>query len=146
MDNKPHVTGGSGVERGRYLVIIGGCNDCHTQDYLFSEGKVPEEKWLSGNMVGWRGPWGTTYPPNLRLRVQEMTEKAWVEQLQTRNALPPMPWMNVHQMDARDMAAIYQYIKAMGPTGKPMPLALPPDKEPATPYLSLFPQNLPPTE
>lgn len=30
------------VERGRYLLKIAGCNDCHTPGYLMAEGKVPE--------------------------------------------------------------------------------------------------------
>ena len=29
-------------ERGRYLTIIGGCNDCHTPGYAMSGGKVDE--------------------------------------------------------------------------------------------------------
>ena len=48
-----------GIERGRYLSKIGGCNDCHTPGYLFSEGKVPEKLWLTGDRFGWRGPWET---------------------------------------------------------------------------------------
>ena len=48
--------------RGRYLVQIGGCNDCHTPGYAMSGGKVPEKQWLTGDAVGWNGPWGTTYP------------------------------------------------------------------------------------
>ena len=66
---EPHMIGGTDVERGRYLAIIGGCNDCHTDGYLQAEGDVPEDRWLLGSPVGWRGPWGTTYPPNLRLSV-----------------------------------------------------------------------------
>jgi len=50
------------VKVGRYLVVISGCNDCHTDGYLMTEGKVPEENWLTGSPVGWHGPWGTTYP------------------------------------------------------------------------------------
>ena len=68
---EPHLTGGTDVERGRYLAIIGGCNDCHTDGYLQTEGDVPEEQWLLGSPLGWRGPWGTTFPPNLRLAVPE---------------------------------------------------------------------------
>ena len=71
---EPHMIGGTDVERGRYLAIIGGCNDCHTDGYLQAEGDVPEDRWLLGSPVGWRGPWGTTYPPNLRLSVQALTE------------------------------------------------------------------------
>ena len=35
--------------RGRYLVEIGGCNDCHTPGYAMSGGKVPEKQWLVGD-------------------------------------------------------------------------------------------------
>ena len=37
---------GDQVARGRYLVTIGGCNDCHTDGYLQNGGNVPEDDWL----------------------------------------------------------------------------------------------------
>ena len=56
------------IKRGRYVVMIGGCNDCHTAGYAPSGGKVPEKDWLLGDALGWNGPWGsTTYATNLRL-------------------------------------------------------------------------------
>lgn len=70
--NKPHqpaanaTAQGKYIERGRYLVKVGGCNDCHTAGYGMSAGKVPEKDWLQGDQLGWHGPWGTTYPTNLR--------------------------------------------------------------------------------
>lgn len=140
----PHVTAADAVQTGRYLVIIGQCNDCHTDGFMMTEGNVPEENWLTGSPVGWQGPWGTTYPSNLRLRVQEWSEDAWVQTLKTRKALPPMPWMNLNQMKEEDMRAMYAYIQSLGPKGEHMPLALAPGVVPSTPYLSLFPQNLPP--
>jgi len=145
-DKDPHIYANGQIEAGRYLVVIGGCNDCHTNGYLMNEGKVPEEDWLSGSPVGWQGPWGITYPPNLRLRVQEMTEDEWVELLKTRKALPPMPWMNVNKMSESDARAIYAYIKSLGPKGEKMPIAVAPGVVPQTPYLSLFPQNMPVTQ
>ena len=54
------------IERGRYLVKISGCNDCHTAGYAMTGGNIPESQWLMGDKLGWRGPWGTTYPANLR--------------------------------------------------------------------------------
>ena len=65
----PLLTGAaaSDVERGRYLVQVGGCNDCHTVGYLESGGTVPEPQWLTGGRVGYKGPWGITYAPNLLL-------------------------------------------------------------------------------
>lgn len=108
-----------------------------------AEGKVPEEEWLTGSSLGWQGPWGTTYPPNLRLTVQAFTEEEWVMILHERTDLPPMPWMNLNIMSVEDAKAIYQYIKSLGPKGESVPDALNPDVEPETPYLSLEPLNLP---
>ena len=34
------------IERGKYIVKVGGCNDCHTPNYTPSEGKVPERRCL----------------------------------------------------------------------------------------------------
>ena len=48
------------IERGRYVVAISGCNDCHTHRFLLSGGKTPEKEWLTGSTMGWRGPWGTS--------------------------------------------------------------------------------------
>lgn len=138
----PHVVAGNPVEAGRYLVIIGQCNDCHTEGFLETEGKVAEENWLTGSSVGWRGPWGTTYPPNLRLRVQEWTEDAWVQTLHTRKALPPMPWMNVNQFSEQDARALYRYIKSLGPRGEHRPTAVPAGVEPTTAYRMMAPQGL----
>ena len=39
---------------------IGGCNDCHTGGYLEKTGAVPERERLTGDTLGWQGPWGTT--------------------------------------------------------------------------------------
>ena len=142
-NKEPHIVASSQIEAGRYIAIIGGCNDCHTEGYLQSEGNVPEEDWFAGSFLGWRGPWGTTYPPNLRLSVQEMTEEEWVMILHEREDLPPMPRINVNNISEEDASAKYQYIKSLGPKGEHVPEALNHGVEPETPYLSLEPQNLP---
>jgi mono/diheme cytochrome c family protein len=126
------------LERGKYLVRIGGCNDCHTPGYLLSEGKTPEALWLTGSAFGWRGPWGTTYPPNLRTLMQGLTEGQWVSLAKSLKARPPMPWFNLNIMKDKDLRAIYQYVRHLGPGGKPAPAYVPPDKEPNPPY-ALFP-------
>ena len=126
------------VDRGRYLVVIAGCNDCHTPGYLLSEGKTPERLWLTGDSFGWRGPWGTTYPPNLRNLVQTLTEDQWLSLGKNLKARPPMPWFNLNVMKDEDLSAIYQFIRHLGPGGQAAPAYLPPDKEPNGPY-ALFP-------
>jgi mono/diheme cytochrome c family protein len=123
------------VDRGRYIVKIGGCNDCHTPNYPQSGGKVPEKDWLTGDMLGWRGPWGTTYPTNLRLYMQDLTEDQWVKKAKTLMARPPMPWFNVREMTTRDLRAFYRYVRHLGPAGKPAPAYVPPDKTPQPPFV-----------
>ena len=57
------------VARGRYLVTIAGCNDCHTAGWMEHPGEIPSAQRLTGNPVGWHGPWGTSFAANLRLVV-----------------------------------------------------------------------------
>lgn len=128
------------VSRGRYLVEIAGCNDCHTAGYAQSGGNIPETKWLTGDRLGWYGPWGTTYPPNLRLYMQTMTEAQWVERARTLQGRPPMPWYALHRMSADDLAAIYRFVRYLGPAGRPAPQALLPGQTPPAPYVA-FPQS-----
>jgi mono/diheme cytochrome c family protein len=82
----------SPVERGKYLVTVGGCNDCHTPKKLGPNGPEPDmTRQLSGNpsteklaavpagliapdkyltvvnnhLGAWVGPWGVSFAMNL---------------------------------------------------------------------------------
>lgn len=125
-------------DRGRYLVKITGCNDCHTPGYAETAGNVPEKDWLIGDKIGWRGPWGTTYASNLRLYMQDLSEDQWVMMAHTVQFRPPMPWFALRDMTEQDLQAIYWFIRSLGPAGEPAPDYLPPEKEPEGPYI-LFP-------
>jgi mono/diheme cytochrome c family protein len=84
------TTAGSKVERGRYLVTVGGCNDCHTPWIMTERGPEPDmTRMLSGHPEsvpmprpprlsdgrwGWvaaetntafAGPWGVSFTFNL---------------------------------------------------------------------------------
>lgn len=114
------------ADHGRYLVTIGGCNDCHTAGFAQTGGKVPESRWLLGDTLGWSGAWGTTYAPNLRLRLAGMdlpTFKAYARGLVTR---PPMPYWAVNAMSEHDLEALHAFIDSLGPAGEHAPAALPP--------------------
>jgi len=124
------------VERGRYLTVIGGCNDCHTPSYAMSGGKVDEKQWLTGDALGWRGPWGTTYPVNLRLYMQTLAEKDWVAKAKKLETRPPMPWFALNHMTETDLRAIYRFIRTLGPAGDPAPAYVPPTQEPKPPYVT----------
>lgn len=125
---------GKSVDRGRYLVQIAGCNDCHTSGYMQMEGKIPEAQWLTGDSFGWRGPWGTTYAVNLRLYMQNLTEEQWVKLAHELKARPPMPAYNLHAMTQDDLRAIYRYVRHAGPAGSAAPAYVPPDQEPKPPF------------
>jgi len=82
----------SPVERGKYLVTVGGCNDCHTPKKFGPDGPEPDmakelsgnpasekvapipkgliapDKWgaVTNNHLGaWAGPWGVSFAMNL---------------------------------------------------------------------------------
>lgn len=89
----PEATGDKElVQRGQYLVALGGCNDCHTPKKMTENGPVPDaDRVLSGfpsdkklpevpkNVIGpgrwggiasddltaWVGPWGISFAANL---------------------------------------------------------------------------------
>jgi mono/diheme cytochrome c family protein len=128
------------LERGRYLVTLGGCNDCHTLGYPQSGGQVPEPEWLTGNPVGFRGPWGTTYPANLRLIATSMSENAWVTYIDQQRR-PPMPWFNLVKMTEDDRRAMYRFIVSLGAKGEAAPAYAPPGQAVATPFIEFFPKN-----
>lgn len=126
------------IARGRYLIQTAGCNDCHTPGYGPNEGRVEEKLWLTGDSLGWGGPWGTTYATNLRLMLQGMTREQWIAHARTMKPRPPMPWFNVRAMTDADLAAIHAYTRSLGPHGKPAPAFVPPGQRPEGPVV-LFP-------
>jgi mono/diheme cytochrome c family protein len=127
------------IDRGRYLMKIAGCNDCHTAGYAQSGGDVPEAQWLAGDALGWNGPWGTTYAANLRLVVAAMSEEEWVSRARTARYRPPMPWFALRDMTEADLRAAYRYIRSLGPAGSPVPVYVPPGDKVAGPVV-MFPQ------
>jgi mono/diheme cytochrome c family protein len=126
------------IERGRYIIKVSGCNDCHTPGYPTANGQVPVRQWLTGDNFGWSGPWGTTYGSNLRLFMKDMTEAQWIKTARALKRRPPMPWFNLNAMSEDDLRAIYHFTKSLGEPGKPAPAALAPGVQPNPPY-ALFP-------
>lgn len=126
------------VARGRYVVSISGCNDCHTSGFPESGGSLPESQWLRGDSLGWKGPWGTTYPTNLRRLLAGLSEDQWVHFARNVQSRPPMPWFNLRFMSEEDLRAIHHYVRYLGPSDDPVPEYVPPDREPPPPYV-LYP-------
>jgi mono/diheme cytochrome c family protein len=123
-------------DRGKYMLIVGGCNDCHTAEFAARGGDVPEREWLKGSSsLGFSGPWGTTYATNLRLSLSKFSEAQWIRYAKDLKARPPMPWFNLNQWTDADLRAFYKYVRSLGPPGEPAPAFVPPDAKPSTPFV-----------
>jgi mono/diheme cytochrome c family protein len=142
----PHVVGKSKEEIGKYIVQIAGCHDCHTPGMLQGGDlhDVPEAELLTGSPLGFNGPWGTTYAPNLRLKVGPYNETMFIAAMRKRADYPPMPWPSLHAMTDDDLGAVFAYIKALGSAGTPMPDRLPPGARPKQPFIVMVPDMGPP--
>ena len=128
------------VARGRYLVTVTGCNDCHTPGGMEKGPAVPEAQWLTGLPIGFQGPWGTTYPSNLRLVLGSMTEAQWLQHAR-QERLPPMPWFNLRAMTDADLKAIYAFVRSLGPAGVAAPAYVAPGGRVTTPYFVFVPRT-----
>jgi len=109
------------IERGRYLSVVAGCNDCHTPGTFY--GAPDTARLLSGSELGWEGPWGVSYPRNLTPDVEtgigSWTEEQIVTAIRTGQRpdksplLPPMPWPQYAHMSDADAYALAAYLKSI---------------------------------
>lgn len=110
------------ILRGRNIVLLQRCNECHTAGYARSGGKVPLERWLTGgDRRGFRGPWGVTHAPDLRARVASLSESQWIRLARTLKKRPPMPEHNLSDMSDEQLKAVYWFIKSLGPGARTPP-------------------------
>lgn len=123
------------ISRGRYVALIGSCNDCHTSGFAPSGGKVPESQWLTGSSLGFSGPWGTTYPSNLRTKIGAMDLATWKAYARALTTRPPMPYWALNEMSEADLEALWSFVHSLGPAGEAAPAALPPGQEPSGPVV-----------
>ena len=121
------------IEYGRKLVLIMGCNDCHTPKGI-SEVYGPEKDWQVGDDLGFHGPYGTLYPANLRLLLNKISMGEWVTLAQKMRRNSPMAWSRLPSLNTKDLQAIYSFVRYLGPKGVPAPEGLKPGVEPQTDY------------
>jgi mono/diheme cytochrome c family protein len=131
------------VERGKYLVGITGCHDCHSPKL---EGMKPDpERILSGrpattkvpskadgevhaseDLTAWTGGWGQSVASNLTPDPAtgigtRYTEAKFVQTMRTGKkpegiaVMPPMPVDVYVNMKDEDLKAIYAYLKTIKP-------------------------------
>lgn len=125
------------IERGRYVVVIMGCNDCHTPDYMVKRSNIREEDWLVGSNLGFRGPLGTSYPTNLRRLINDISEEDWLILAKQMRDESPMADVMLPETVDQDLRAIYSFIKYLGPKGLPAPDRLPKGVMPTSQYIDV---------
>jgi mono/diheme cytochrome c family protein len=138
------AAGGASIERGRYLVNITGCHDCHSPK---SEGMTPDPaRLLSGrpsttkmptkadgeihtslDLTAWWGPWGQTVASNLTpdkatgLPSRGYNEKTFVQTMRTGKkpngtaVMPPMPVEVYQNLTDDDLRSIWMYLATLKP-------------------------------
>ena len=118
------------VERGKYLVTIGGCGDCHTPGYFL--GKPDLSRQLGGSEVGFEVPdHGVFYGPNLTMDKETglggWTDAQIAAALTTgvrpdgRKLVSIMPWRNYAALTKPDVGAIIGYLKSLPPVKNKVP-------------------------
>ena len=132
------------IERGRYLVTIAGCHDCHspkidammTPDPARALSGRPSttapptqstnEIRASLDLTAWAGPWGNSYAANLTPDREtglgaRYTEAAFIKTIRTGKKpegealAPPMPWTVYARMTDEDLKAVFAYLRTLAP-------------------------------
>jgi mono/diheme cytochrome c family protein len=118
------------AERGRYLVSVTGCNDCHTPGYFL--GKPDAKRFLGGSDVGFAIPGlGVFVAPNLTpdkatglgtwTKAQIATALTKGERPDGRMLAPIMPWRAFSHLTHADVMAIATYLKTLPPVAHKVP-------------------------
>jgi len=119
-----HAADARQVARGKYLVEIMSCTDCHTPGHFF--GKEDASRFLGGSDVGFAVPGlGVFVGPNLTPDKNTGLGDWTSEQIATaltkgetpegRILAPPMPWRNYANITKADALAIAAYLKSLPP-------------------------------
>ena len=142
------------VERGRYLVGITGCHDCHSPKI---KGMTPDlTRALSGrpsttslpstadnevhaslDLTAWTGPWGQSVASNLTPDPAtgigtRYTEATFIQTMRTGKKpngtmiQPPMPSEVYQNMTDADLRAIWAYLRTIKPIQNAVLAGLPP--------------------
>jgi mono/diheme cytochrome c family protein len=112
------------VERGKYLVGIGGCTDCHTPGHFL--GHPDMTRYLGGSDVGFAVPGlGVFVGPNLTpdketglgtwTAQQIVTAITTGERPDKRLLAPSMPWRGLAALTKSDALAIAAFLKSLPP-------------------------------
>ncbi|MGH7068669.1 MAG: c-type cytochrome [Acetobacteraceae bacterium] len=139
------------VARGRYLVTVMGCTDCHTPGSFF--GRPDKTQFLGGSDVGFAIPGlGVFVPPNLTpdrsTGLGKWSPKEIVKALTTgvrpdgRILAPIMPWPSFAHLSPEDALAIARYLKSLPSVVHQVPGPFRPGQTPTLPVMAVIPGSL----
>jgi mono/diheme cytochrome c family protein len=120
----PYARAEPPVERGKYLVTFGGCNDCHTPGYFF--GKPDMAKYLGGSDVAFEIPGlgafaGRSITPDKETGIGNWTVEQIITALQQgkrpdgRTLAPIMPDHAFSYLSKDDALAIAEFLQSIPP-------------------------------
>lgn len=112
------------IERGEYLVAVGGCNDCHTAGH-FTRAENPSGP-LAGSDLAIAVPGlgafvGPNLTPDPETGLGRWSQAEIVTALKTgerpdgRVLAPVMPWPALSRLDDADLQAIAAYLRSLPP-------------------------------
>src|SRR5271170_1160894 len=118
----PAFADDASVARGRYLVTIAGCSDCHTPGALL--GAPDMKRYLGGSDVGFAIPGagvfvGENLTPDKETGLGSWTSDQIVTSLRTgktpegRDLFPVMPWPALSHLTDEDAQAIAAFLKSI---------------------------------
>jgi mono/diheme cytochrome c family protein len=139
------------VERGKYVVEIIGCTDCHTPGSLI--GRPDTSKYLGGSDVGFAIPgYGVFVGPNLTSDKQTGLGNWTAEQIVAaitegkrpdgRVLAPVMPSQNFAHLTKSDALAVAAYLKGLPPISNKVPGPFGPGETPTSLVMSVQPGDV----
>lgn len=144
---RPHAQEAE-IARGKYLVGISGCNDCHTPGYFL--GKPDMTRFLGGSEVGFEIPGlGVFHGPNLtsdpETGLGTWSKEDVVTAITTgrrpdgRILAPVMPWHAFATLTPEDAQAIAAFVKSLPPVVNKVPGPFGPSETPTSFVLRVVP-------
>jgi mono/diheme cytochrome c family protein len=139
------------VERGKYLVQIGGCSDCHTPGNFL--GHPDMARFLGGSDVGFGMPGlGVFVGPNLTSDKETGLGKWTAQEIVTaittgkrpdgRLLAAAMPWRGLAALTKPDALAIAAFLQSLPPTSNKVPGPFGPNEQPSVFVMSVQPGSV----
>ncbi len=143
-----HAADDAQIARGKYLVTVSGCNDCHTPGYFF--GKPDMSRFLGGSDVGFEIPGlgvfvGPNITPDKATGIGSWTPEQIVAAIQAgqrpdgRILAPIMPWHAFANLTADDAMAITAFLQSLKPISNKVPGPFKPEEKVSTFMLRIMP-------